>query len=401
MQIELEILNYILVAILAAVSGTWVMLIHSMLQSFQKSPYLDKYERKNHGMPKVSIILPARNEENFIGKCLDSLLDQDYENYEIIAIDDSSDDATGKIIQDYSTKNSKIIHVSARPKPEVWIGKNWACMEGFRKSSGELLLFTDSDTKHSKNVVSLAVSHLLSLNLDALTVVPRMICLDMWTKITLPMISIFLHTSFSALRVNDKTKNTGYFFGSFFILKRSVYESVGTHEGVKHEIIEDGALGRKIKESGYKIRMVRGDHLIEAVWARNLSSLWHALKRLIVPLYLQSGTIAIGIFFVVLFLLFMPFPLLIYSLVFFNTTNSFSLLFWSSIISCALIYIGAFVDTIGLHLPVRYGIFAPIGSFLVVSGFLSGIIHAKSDCAVSWRGRNYSIKEHIQNSISV
>ena len=139
------------------------------------------------------------------------------------------------------------------------MGKNWACVEGYKKSTGELLLFTDSDTKHSSNVLSLAVSHLLSSNLDALTAIPKMICLDFWTKITLPMISTFLHTRFSALRVNDPSKKTGYFFGSFFIIKKSVYDSVGTHEGVKEEIIEDGALGKKVKESGYKIKMVRAE----------------------------------------------------------------------------------------------------------------------------------------------
>jgi len=310
MQIVIEIFNYALVAILAAVSGTWIILIRSMINSFRKSPYLDKFTSKPHNNPKVSVILPARNEESFIKKCLNSLLEQDYENYEIIAINDSSEDDTRKIIEGYSKKNSKIIFVNANPKPDDWVGKNWACMEGFRKATGEFLLFTDSDTRHSENVISLAVSHLFSQNLDVLTVSPRMLCLDIFTKITLPMISTFLHTRFSALRVNDPSKKTGYFFGSFFIIKRQVYESVGMHQGVKHEIIEDGALGRKVKESGFKLRMVRGDHLIDAVWARDLSSLWQALKRLMIPLYLQSSKIAVGIFFAVLFLLFMPFPIL-------------------------------------------------------------------------------------------
>ena len=214
MSLILEIVNYTLIAIMFGVSGAWLILLKGMLQSFSKTPYLDKFENSRRHSPKVSIILPARNEERFISKCLDSLLNQDYENYEIIAIDDSSDDNTGRIIEQYSQKNSKIIHVSAREKPDGWMGKNWACVEGYKKSTGELLLFTDSDTKHARNVLSLAVSHLLSSNLDALTAIPKMVCLDFWTKITLPMISTFLHTRFSALRVNDPSKKTGYFFGN-------------------------------------------------------------------------------------------------------------------------------------------------------------------------------------------
>jgi glycosyltransferase involved in cell wall biosynthesis len=395
-----DVINYAFFAILIGVSGAWVLLIKSMISSFKKTPLLDIFEQKQHKKPKVSVILPARNEEGFIEKCLDSLLDQDYENYEIIAIDDSSEDSTGKIIEDYAKKDSKVVHVSAQPKPEGWMGKNWACMEGYKRATGELLLFTDSDTKHAKNIISLAVSHLLSLELDALTVVPKMICLDMWTKITLPILSTFLHTRFSALRVNDSSKKTGYFFGSFFIINRHVYDKVGTHEGVRQEIIEDGALGKKVKESGYKMRMVRGDHLLDAVWARDWHTLWNGLKRLMIPLYLQSSKIAVGIFFAVLFLLLMPYVLLVYSAPFATQTASFSALFGASLVSSGLLYAAGLLDAKALQIT-KHGVCGPLGSFVIVSGFLCGILQAKSNMAVSWRGRAYSMKDHMQNSISV
>ena len=115
-------------------------------------------------------------------------------------------------------------------------------------------------------VISLSVSHLLSLQLDALSAIPRLLTFDFLTKVSLPMISTFLHTRFSAINVNNPKKKAAYFFGSFFIITKKTYEQVGMHEGVKHEIIEDGALGRKVKETGHKMRIVRGDHLIDAVW---------------------------------------------------------------------------------------------------------------------------------------
>ena len=402
MELAIDVFNYVLVAIMIGVCGAWVFLIKSMINSFRLTPYLDKFERMEHGSPKVSIILPARNEEEFIGKCLDSLIEQDYKNYEIIVIDDSSNDNTGKIISNYAKRNSKIIHVTAKPKPEGWMGKNWACMEGYKKAKGELLLFTDADTKHAKNVISLAVSHLLSFNLDALSAIPKMLSFDIWTKITLPMISTFLHTRFSALRVNDPTKNTGYFFGSFFIITKKTYQEVGMHEGVRQEIIEDGALGKKVKDMGYKIKMVRGEHMIAAIWARDKSTLWNALKRLMVPLYLQSGKIAIGIFFAVLFLLFMPFPIAVYSAIFATDSTAFLILFASSISASILIYIGVIIEAKkALFLKMSHALFAPIGGLVVVLGFLSGLFQAKSNSAVSWRGRSYSMKDHAQSSISV
>ena len=401
MELISDILNYSLTAILIGVSITWVFLIKSMIDSVRLTPYLDKFERKEHANPKVSVILPARNEEEFIGKCLDSLIEQDYTNYEIIVVDDSSDDATGKIISEYAKKNSKIIPVSAQIKPDGWMGKNWACMEGYKKATGELLLFTDADTKHSQNVISLAVSHLLSFNLDALSAIPKMRTIDFWTRITLPMISTFLHTRFSAIRVNDPSKKTAYFFGSFFIIKQKTYKEVGMHEGVKHEIIEDGALGKKVKESGHKMKMTRGDHLIEAVWARDKSTLWNALKRLMIPLYLQNEKIAIGIFFAVLFLLFMPFPILAYSVLWVFETTSFSILFVASFVASIMIYIGAIIEVKKLlQLRLIDALFAPLGSLIVVLGFLGGLLQAKNS-TVSWRGRKYSMKDHVQNSISV
>ena len=402
MELALDIFNYTLSAILAGVSITWMLLIRSMWISFRDSPYLDRFNPISHTKPKVSVILPARNEESFIEKCLNSLLKQDYDNYEIIAIDDNSEDNTGQIIKRLAEKNSKIIHVTAKPKPENWMGKNWACFEGFKRSSGEFLLFTDADTVHSEKIISLSVSHLSSENLDALTVIPKMLCLDWWTKVTLPMLSTFLHTRFSALRVNDSSKKTGYFFGSFFIIKKKTYEYIGTHEGVKGELVEDGALGKKVKESGFKMKMVRGEHLIEAVWARDLPTLWNALKRLVIPLYLQSKKIAIGIFFAVLFLLFMPFPILAYSLPFANSSESFSVLFLISIVTVILVYIAAILEAKkGLGLGVCHALLGPVGSFVIVTGFASGILQVKSNAALMWRGRTYSMTNQIQNSINV
>ena len=402
MELILDIFNYSLTAILIGICGAWIVLIKSIVDSFRLTPYLDKFENTSESSPKVSVILPARNEEGFISKCLDSLIEQDYKNYEIIVIDDSSEDNTQKIIFQYAEKYSKVIPVIARSKPEGWMGKNWACMEGYKKATGELLLFTDADTKHSKNVISLAVGHLISFNLDALSAIPKMVTFDFWTKVTLPMISTFLHSRFSALNVNNPAKKTGYFFGSFFIIKKETYENVGMHEGVKHEIIEDGALGKKVKETGHKMKMVRGDHLIDAVWARDRTTLWNALKRLMIPLYLQSGKIAIGIFFAVVFLLFVPFPIFVLSASIPVEEMSTKVLCISAAIASLLIYTGAIIEAkVGLHLRLVHALFAPLGSLVVVLGFLSGLLQAKRSESVMWRGRSYSMKDHTQRSISI
>ena len=402
LDIIIDVFNFIFTVILVGVFLAWLSLMHSMYQSFTKTPFLDRFENKSTTTPKVSIILPARNEEDFIGRCLESLRTQDYNDFEIIAIDDSSEDKTGEIIEELAKKDSKIIHVSANEKPQNWMGKNWACMEGFKKATGNIMLFTDADTKFEKNVISLAVSHLQSEDLDALTVIPRLRCIDRITKITLPMLSTFLHSRYSALNVNNPKKKVGYFFGSFFVIKRKVYEEIGTHEKVKQEIIEDGALGKITKESGYALKMVRGEHLIEALYSRSSKEMWNGLKRLMVPLYHQNSASAVGVFFAVLFILFMPIPLLAYSVIAFEPSLSFSTLLISAIISTITIFSASIMETrMGLDLSIMNSVFAPIGSIIVVLGFLSGILHANKSTAVSWRGRKYSVKEFSQNYLKV
>jgi len=401
-DIAIDIFNYIFTALLIGVFLAWISLISSMYKSFTKTPYLDKFESTLKDTPKVSIILPARNEEKFIGRCLESFVKQDYTNYEVVAVDDSSDDDTWKIIEKYAKNNENVIPVKANVKPDGWMGKNWACMEGFKKATGDLLLFTDADTTYSKSVLSLAVAHLLSEKLDVLTVIPRLICVDNITKITLPMLSTFLHSRYSALNVNNPKKGIGYFFGSFFIIRKEIYQKIGTHEKVKQEIVEDGALGKITKESGFALKMVRGEHLLDALYSRSPKEMWNGLQRLMVPLYHQNKSYAVGVFFAVLFILFMPIPFLIYSAIFIESSVSFIPLFISALLSTVTIFIAAFMETkMGLNLNSVFGLFAPVGGLIVTCGFLSGILQANKSSAVSWRGRKYSVKEFSQNYIKL
>jgi hypothetical protein len=150
------------------------------------------------------------------------------------------------------------------------------------------------------------------------------------------------------------------------------------------------------------MKMVRGEHLIQAVWARDKNTLWNALKRLMIPLYIQSGKIAIGIFFAVLFLLFIPFLIFVISVSIPIETTSAKILCITAGIASVLIYIAATIETkIGLELRFVHALFAPLGGLVVSMGFLSGLIQAKSTSSVTWRGRTYSMSDHTQNSISV
>ena len=402
MELVLTITNVVLAIIMAGIFGVWVYFLAYMTKSFRQSPMLESLDRTSiRRFPQVSVILPARNEDLYIARCLDSLLGQDYPNFEIIAINDSSTDRTGEIIKAYAAKDSHIIHIDATPKPEGWTGKNWACYQGYLHARGELLMFTDADSKHLSSAMSLAVGHLVSQNLDALTAVPRLICNDFWTKMTLPVLATFLHTRFSPIRVNDPNTKTGYFFGSFFIITRSTYEAVGTHEGVKEELVEDGALGGKVKASKFRMKMLRGENQIEAVWARDLPTLWQGLRRFMIPVYSQDKVDAYMMVTAVFFILFAPFVSLPYLLVASFVGNlSFPILLGLQVSTIALIMITIAAQCrLAIFENPLYAFAAPLSGTLISFSFISAIADAKKKGAVSWRDRKYTITKN-QNPLA-
>src|SRR5688500_14789232 len=141
MEMIITVTNLVMSVILGGIFGLWVYFLVFMIRSFRLAPRLETFDRTSKSTPRVSVILPARNEERYIGRCLDTLLAQDYSNYQIIAINDCSTDATGKIMQEYSAKDSRVVYVSAPAKPDGWAGKNWACYQGYLRSEGEILMF--------------------------------------------------------------------------------------------------------------------------------------------------------------------------------------------------------------------------------------------------------------------
>lgn len=400
-QIAFAVIDFVLAAILAGVLGVWIYFLAYMTKSFREAPRLGSFDKsKAAKQPKVSVILPARNEEPYIARCLDSLLAQQYPNFEVIAINDSSTDRTGEIIKEYASRDRRVVYVDNLPKPEGWAGKNWACHQGYRHASGEYLFFTDADTVHSPDALPLAVGHMVSQDLDALTAVPKLICNDLWTRITLPGLSTFLHTRFSPLRVNDPKQKTGYFFGSFFVITRKTYEAVGTHEGVRHELVEDGALGSKVKQAGFKMKMVRGEEHVDAIWARDLDTLWHGLRRLVIPLYHQDKVGANLIAVAVFFILFAPFAFLAYSVPAIAVVTgglaglAGQILIGVQAATIAILMIATAVQSrFGVFQSAAYALGAPIGGTLIYFGFASAIVDARKKGAVNWRGRQYTLSE--------
>ncbi len=393
--------NTIFITLFIVQASIFFSLMYFLIYSIKSIKNVPKLSllTKSHNIhfPRVSIILPSRNEEKYIEKCLDSLLRQDYPDYEIIAINDSSSDKTGEIIKRYSIAHSKIIYVDAQPKPEGWTGKNWACYQGYLQSKGELFLFTDADSIHSTSTISLAVTYLLSEGLDTLTAIPKILAFDFWTKITLPILWTFSVARFSALKANNPKTKAGYFFGSFFIITRKAYEMVGTHKSIREEIVEDAELGKRVKEQGFSLRVVHGEKHIKAIWARNPSTLWHGLRRLLIPLYKKEKIKAYIMTIATFVLLLLPLIILPFSIISVidgkDATRSLIILILT-IMSILTVVINNIIQLkYSVFQNLLYSLAFPLAASFVLVAFISSIIHSKQKDVVNWRDRRYSIKE--------
>ena len=384
----------LIIFIVVGIFSTWIYLLFFMINSLRKSPRLEKIKNINKTFPMVSIIVPARNEERYIRKCVDSLVKQDYHDFEIILVNDESSDKTLEIMNEYQNSYSTIKVLNVNRPDDDWTGKNWACYQGYLISKGDLLLFTDADSYHSENTMSLVVQNIKHYRLDAITVMPRLLCNDFFTKVTLPLLTIFMHTRFSPLKVNDAKSKLGYFFGSYFLIKRDTYEKVGSHASVKHEIIEDGALGKKVKEGNFKMRMVRGESYVLTIWARNASELSKAIDRLVIPMFMENR-LKLSLLSIVLFFL-LIFPFLIVSLsltlsIIHPYILNFVILLLAGITLVILFLANLIQITMTLFLNKFYSLGLIIGATIIVSRFISRLIRSNRISIVNWRDRIYKI----------
>lgn len=388
----------VLIPINVGILACWTYFLIFIIWSISRSPKLEWSARfRIYSKPKVSIIVPARNEEETILKCLQSLLSQDYDNYEVIAIDDSSTDRTLSIISKLSEKDNRLITVKSPPRPSDWVGKNWACFQGYKKSTGEILLFTDADSVHKPDALSSAINTMIHDDLDAVTLVPKLLCYDLITKFTLPVLSVFLHSRYSPLRVNNPKNKIGYFFGSFYLISKKNYEKIGTHEQVRQELVEDGALGRRVKEQGMKLRLVRGENFVEATWARDPRSLWHALRRIIIPLRTQKRKSALMATAFIFFILLEPILILPLSLFYFPDSQFSGLLLTVNLLIIFLLLACAIVQShFGLLQKWIYGAGFVVGCTVITVCFLLSVFELKGNRIVKWRDRSYFVgtKQH-------
>lgn len=228
----------------------------------------------------VSVIVPARNESREISKCIESLLVQTYSNFEMIVVDDSSSDNTCDVVNSLAKNDSRVKLVLAGAKPEGWVGKSWPCWKGYEYSAGAYLLFVDADSTLARNTIECSLRYALENDFDMLSLSPRIKLQGVTARAVLPLISGAINLLYPMHKVNNKKSERAYVFGTFILVKRSVYEAIHGHEKVKGELVEDAALARVTKGAGYNLRIERGPEFVSTLWETDSMSIYQGLERI-------------------------------------------------------------------------------------------------------------------------
>ncbi len=207
--------------------------------------------------PLLSVVVAAKDEQDHIGPCIESLLRQDYPSIEIIVVDDRSEDNTADIIREIQARDSRVRSLKIDSLPEGWCGKNHAMQHGIARASGEWICMTDADCRlDSPRTLAVAMHHAMQTNAAMLSLLPTMTMVGLWEKFLQPILSGVLMIWFPPKKVNDPARPEAYANGMFMLLRRDAYQTIGTHEAIRSSLIEDMDLARNIKSAGLKLQMV-------------------------------------------------------------------------------------------------------------------------------------------------
>lgn len=231
-------------------------------------------------VPRVTVIVPARNEAQDIEQCLTSLARLDYPAFEVIAVNDRSTDPTGAIMDRLAAAHPslfRVLHVTALP--EGWLGKTHAMWLAGQQAKGDILLFTDGDVWFRSDSVRRAVSFMVESNADHVVLFPTMVFKRRGEKMMLGFFHAALSLFHRHWKVSDPKARDHVGVGAFNMIRRVAYEAIGTYAALRTEVIDDLRLGRLVKDHAFRQAVALGPGLVKIHWATGALGIVRAVAK--------------------------------------------------------------------------------------------------------------------------
>lgn len=348
------------------------------------------------GNPKLSIIVPARNEEETIEQALTTLLSLDYDNYEVIAVNDRSTDRTGELMECVSQSphfrqnqpemghpaRLRVIHHTELPPG--WLGKTHAMWTAANVATGDWLLFTDADVLFKPDSVRRALVYAESEPADHVVLFPRMIMKRPGEYMMIAFFQTMFMFGHRPWKVADPSTDDHMGVGAFNLVRRRVYEAVGTYQALRMEVLDDMKLGKVVKKSGFAQRNVFGGDLISIRWAHGAFGVVNNLtKNFFAVLSFQSWRVVLSVIGLA-FLNFGPF------LGIWLAQGWARVPYAIALGSMLLIYIGMSWRS---AVPPYYFVLHPVSAALFIYTLMRSTIFTLWNDGIVWRGTKYPLEE--------
>ena len=341
-------------------------------------------------LPLVSVLVPARNEARNIRACLESLVEQDYPNMEIIVLDDDSSDATPGIVEQMAARHGQIRLIHGRPLPLSWHGKAWGCHQLSQQATGEWLLFVDADTRHRPNSVSSALAVASARGLDLLSLIPDMALRTFGIRLIMSIIP-FIFVGCVPHFVFTKTRwpTLAGAIGPFMLFRGEVYRRFGGHEAVHGDIVEDVFIARCVKRAGGRIALADGVSTLRVEFYHSFGEAWRGLSKSAFPAlnYSLGGMILALAAFAVVFL--GPYPHL-YCAWRDGLTDSVS--FWLPLTQILLTWTAMWFIDERFLIPRRYALLTGLTVLAVILFCLDSVACSLFGVGTAWKGRTYQFR---------
>jgi glycosyltransferase involved in cell wall biosynthesis len=373
-------------------------------------PEWDRNPVSPAGNPRVSIIVPARNEEETIEQALNTLLALDYDNYEVIAVNDRSTDSTGEIMEriekdprpfdklragsvpaknagtrtghPYHAPTFRVVH--HRELPAGWLGKTHAMWTATNQATGEWLLFTDADVLFKPDSLRRALAYAEAVPADHVVLFPRMIMKRPGEYMMIAFFQTMFMFGHRPWKVADPSTDDHMGVGAFNLVRRRVYDAVGTYEALRMEVLDDMKLGKVVKKAGFAQRNVFGGDLISIRWAKGAMGVVNNLtKNFFAVLSFQWWRTVISALGLA-FLNFGPF------LGVFLAHGWMRVPYVVALVSMFAIYIGMSWRS---AVPPYYFLLHPLSTALFIYTLLRSMILTLWNDGIEWRGTKYPLEE--------
>lgn len=343
-----------------------------------------------HAEVTVDVIVPARNEEESIGRCLQSLVAQQGISFQITVVDDASTDRTKSIAESFP--GVRVLRAS-EPQPGV-MGKCNALIAGAAGSTARWLLFTDADTVHYPGSLAGAVQEAESRKVDLLSFSPEQETASWWEMAVMPVVFADLVRTYPAERVNDSADPTVAANGQYILVRRIVYEALGGHGAVSGKMLEDIELAKIFKASDHKIWFRHGAGFVRTRMYRSFRAMCDGWTKNLALLFRKPRTLAAlrGFEFLAVSISMLA-GLLLFALG--DRRNAFF-----SLTFAVLAYLSFISRIQQAHFPWKANLIAFLGLPVFVSLLLRSYIHTHMRGELTWKGRKYtqSAPEAAQDS---